>query len=104
MKTVFFITDSGSLDSKNVVDDYQLKAGELTTAPDVTLGPPYKIINGQWSGEQTITQAPQANALKIQVAALAYQQMITQKTITDLQTQNAQMAYQLMTAQGGATV
>ena len=104
MKTVFFMTGSGGINSKNVVDDYQLKAGELTTAPDVTVGPPYEIINGKWSGEQIITQTPQANVLKMQVAALAYQQMITQETITNLQTQNAQMAYQLMTAQGGTTV
>lgn len=38
---------------------------------------------------------------KQQLAQIAYQQMMTSKDFTTIQTQNAQMAYQLMMQQGG---
>lgn len=119
MKIVYMFDTAGTfLGGKKVTDDYQLQSGETEIKPTTELYNP--VWNGTaWTGmtqsdwqakqeqddkalfEQIPLPSNQPSATETQMAALAYQQMITQKTITNLQTQNAQMAYQLMTAQGG---
>jgi len=47
--------------------------------------------------------APQPTATETALAALSYQQMQSQQTISDLQTANAQLAYQVMTTTNGGT-
>lgn len=79
MKRIIKINNAGKLTQREVPEDYQLAADEM------------------WPQTEA---AVVSNGLQQQVAILAYQQMTTQQTITDLQAQNAQMAYQLMT-QGG---
>ncbi|BAP85947.1 hypothetical protein LOOC260_114110 [Paucilactobacillus hokkaidonensis JCM 18461] len=60
------------------------------------------IANPNYTAPKESVLATVPSTIETQLAALAYQQMTTQQTITYLQTQNAQMAYKLMT-QGGAT-
>lgn len=120
MKIVYMFDATGDfIGGKKVIDDYLVKSGETEIKPTTELYNP--VWNGTaWTGmtqsdwqekqeqddkalfEQIPLPSNQPSAAETQLAALAYQQMITQKTITDLQTQNAQMAYRLMT-QGGAT-
>lgn len=120
LKIVYMFDDAGYfLGGKKVTDDYQLQSGETEIKPTTELYNP--VWNGAaWTGmtqsdwqakqeqddkalfEQIPLSSNQPSATETQLAALAYQQMTTQQTITDLQAQNAQMAYNLMT-QGGAT-
>lgn len=97
---------------KVVPDDFKITTEQSATLvdPDQGLWAPLKFdeINQKWIGTaeadyQAAHPAPAASPTDTQqqLAALSYQQIITQQTITDLQKQNAQMAYQLMTAQGG---
>lgn len=60
-----------------------------------------KIVVNEDYQEPTIADHGPSES-KQQLAAVAYQQMMTTQDVTTLQTQNAQMAYQLM-IQGGAT-
>lgn len=99
---------------KVVPDNFKITDEQSATlvAPEQGLWAPLKFdeINQKWIGTaeadyRATHPAPAATPTDAQqqLAALSYQQMITQQTITDLQKQNAQTAYQLMTAQGGAT-
>lgn len=61
------------------------------------------IANPNYTAPEESVFATVPSTTETQLAALAYQQMTTQQAIVDLQKQNAQMAYQLMTTKGGAT-
>ncbi|WDV24857.1 hypothetical protein PVS71_07755 [Pediococcus acidilactici] len=97
---------------KVVPDNFKITDEKSATlvAPEQGLWSPIKFdeTNQKWIGTTEAdylaahpAPAQTATDTQQQLAALSYQQMITQQTITDLQKQNAQMAYQLMTAQGG---
>ena len=61
-----------------------------------------KIVTNQDYEEPTVSiPEPQPSEADKQVAQLTYQQMMTTQDVTTLQTQNAQMAYQLMMIQQG---
>ncbi|MCG0678372.1 hypothetical protein IMAU80009_03053 [Lactiplantibacillus plantarum] len=61
------------------------------------------MLNPNYTAPEESVFATTPSTAETQLAALAYQQMTTQQAIIDLQKQNAQMAYQLMTTKGGAT-
>jgi len=105
MNKIIYFVDQGLIRQKITTADYQLKDCETKIVPENILEPA-KIINGEWvsatAEEHSSLFNLKPSPTQQQLAALAYQQMTSQQTITDLQTQNAQMAYQLMT-QGGET-
>jgi hypothetical protein len=114
--------------SKLVDDGYQLQEGETALQPTDGLYQPIKFSNNTWVGtpqadwetqqkadyeayiKEHPEDAPQPSATETALAALSYQQMQNQQTITenqqtisDLQTANAQLAYQVMTTTNGGT-
>lgn len=105
---IYHYDNAGNLTvPESVVDTVELPSCSTSVPPIYNDGT--AILNAKWDGKSwsgkpnAVPDLDQNLTLKTQVSELAYQQMITQKTITDLQKQNAQMAYKLMTAQGGAT-
>lgn len=112
-----FDADSKELTTTKVVrNDYKLTDTETTVAPTPGLYTPITWDGKAWQGtdEETYQARVDAeaaaylaehpvtpSATDTAIAQLAYQRMQDQATISDLTTQNAQIAYQLMTIQGG---
>lgn len=112
-----FDADSKELTTTKVVrNDYKPTATETTTAPEQGLYTPITWDGNAWQGTDEATYKARVDAESAQyladhpvtpsatdtaIAQLAYQRMQDQATISDLQKQNAQIAYQLMTVQGG---
>ena len=97
MIVFMFNVDGSYLGSRHEDSNYQLSYGETLVAPDLLINPTFD--GAKWIGSTVETET---SVIDKQLAAISYQQMTTTQGVTTLQTQNAQMAYQLMT-QGGAT-
>jgi hypothetical protein len=113
-----FDADSKELGATKVVrNDYKLSDTETTVAPTPGMYTPITWDGKQWQGTDEATYQTRVDteaakyivghpvtpsATDTAIAQLAYQRMQDQATISDLQTQNAQIAYQLMVVQGGA--
>ncbi|KRL85342.1 hypothetical protein FC50_GL001816 [Lacticaseibacillus pantheris DSM 15945 = JCM 12539 = NBRC 106106] len=109
--------DSKELGPTKVVrNDYTVGDDETTVAPTPGLYTPITWDGKAWQGTDEATYQARVDAEAAQyladhpvtpsatdtaIAQLAYQRMQDQATISDLQAQNAQIAYQLMTVQGG---
>lgn len=116
-KVVYKFDDSNEFTvSKVVDDDYVVMATETEVAPTPGLYTPITWDGKQWQGTDEATYKTRVDAEAAQylathqvtpsatdtaIAQLAYQRMQDKATIINLQTQNAQIAYQLMTVQGG---
>lgn len=112
-----FDADSKELTTTKVVrNDYKPTDTETTVAPEPGLYTPITWDGTKWQGTDEATYKARVDAKAAQyladhpvtpsatdtaIAQLAYEHMQDQATISDLQTQNAQIAYQLMTVQGG---
>lgn len=112
-KNVYKFDDQGNYLGYDLVSiDYVPKTDKTETCVTLPTGLneplTFDFDKQQWSGaslsdyQKTHPSVIVPTELETQVAALAFQQVVNQQTITSLQTQNAQMAYQLMT-KGGAT-
>ena len=102
---------NGEIENRKVDDDYKLAANETLIKPNNNIRYPCGFDGENWFniiGEiqpeydppEDIAE-PQPSEADKQLAQLTYQQMMTTQDVTTLQTQNAQMAYQLMMQQGG---
>ena len=112
-----FDAESKELTTTKVVrNDYKLSDNETNVAPEQGLYTPITWDGNQWQGTDEATYQARVDveaakylvdhpvtpsATDTAIAQLAYQRMQDQATISDLQTQNAQIAYQLMNLQGG---
>lgn len=116
-RVVYKFDDSNEFAGSKVVDDdYVVLAAETEVAPTPGLYTPITWDGTKWQGTDEATYQARVDAEAAQyladhpvtpsatdtaISQLAYQRMQDQATISDLQTQNAQIAYQLMTVQGG---
>lgn len=132
MTKVVYMYDQTSREfkgSKTIDDDnYVVQAGETEIKPVDGLYQPVTWNGTEWVGtdkevweaeqdeayqeylKEHPEYAPQPTATEAALAALSYQQMQNQQTITknqqeisDLQKANAQLAYQVMTTTNGGT-
>ena len=112
MKILYKLNQSGKLiNTVTVDDDYKLANNETDIKPIDGLYEPLIFNGATWTGatrEEWLSNQPEPETVEPSntdktLAALTYQQMMTTQDVTTMQTQNAKMAYQLMTAQGGAT-
>lgn len=110
MKILYKLNQSGKLINTVIVDDdYKLANNETDIKPADGLYEPLMFDGATWTGvtrEEWLANQPEPEPVEPSdtdkaLAAVAYQQTMTTQDVTTLQTQNAQMAYQLMMMQQG---
>ena len=110
MKKKYILNEQAQFVGYDLVDDDYTAKNDLETCvpmPDGLYEPQtFDLTTLTWSGatyeewlaNQKVEPA-QPSQTQQQLAQLTYQQMMTTQDVTTLQTQNAQMAYQLMMMQ-----